>query len=237
MGFGGGAIIGAPLKEFLIKVFYEAPQYLGPSGAVPLITEQGRRFAEAGGQLVEVVVAGAADVPAMIVPEMQGVYVVGTGGTGAAQTFFTLGLAYFLIMLIASFFFRVPAKGWRPAGWRSDQEPLTPFSSPAGLAPSRLSGRVIAQLARITRRRLRITREDVHVSEAHKTPQFYLLWIVLCLNVTAGIGVISVAKTMMTEIFGSTLPHIVTPAFAASYVLMISVFNMGGRLFWASISD
>lgn len=235
MGFGGGAIIGAPLKEFLIKVFYEAPQYLGPSGAVPLITEQGRRFAETGGQLVEVVVAGAADVPAMIVPELDGVYVV---GTGVAQTFFTLGIAYFLIMLIASFFFRVPAEGWRPEGWRPDQEPLTPFpGAAAGLAPSRLSERVIARLARITRRRLRITREDVHVSEAHKTPQFYLLWIVLCFNVTAGIAVISVAKTMMTDIFGSTLPHIATPAFAASYVLMISVFNMGGRLFWASISD
>ncbi len=74
MGFGGGAIIGAPLKEFLIKAFYEAPQYLGPSGAVPLITEQGRRFAETGGRLAEVVVAGAADVPAMIAPELEGIY-------------------------------------------------------------------------------------------------------------------------------------------------------------------
>ena len=238
MGFGGGAIIGAPLKEFLIKVFYEAPQYLGTSGAVPLITEQGRRFAETGGQLVEVVVAGAVDVPAMIVPELEGVYVVGTGVTGVAQTFFTLGIAYFLIMLIASLFFRVPAEGWRPEGWRPDRErESSSLNAAADPAPLRLSELVIARLARVTRRRLRITREDVHVSEAHKTPQFYLLWVILCLNVTAGIGIISVAKTMMTDIFGSTLPHIATPAFAASYVLMISVFNMGGRLFWASISD
>ena len=141
-------------------------------------------------------------------------------------------------MLIASFFFRVPAEGWRPEGWKPEQEPLTLFPGVAGdRVPSRLSERVIARLARITRRRLRITREDVHVSEAHKTPQFYLLWIVLCFNVTAGIGVIGVVKTMMTDIFGSTLPHIVTPAFAAGYVTMISVFNMGGRFFWASISD
>ena len=229
MGFGGGAIIGAPLKEFLIKLFYETPQFLGPSGAVPLITEQGRRFAETGGRLVEVVVAGAADVPAMIVPELEGVYVVGTGGTGAAQTFFALGIAYFLIMLIASFFFRVPAEGWRPQGW----QPETPLPNPSQAPRPGRAG----VIARLTRRRLRITREDVHVSQAHKTPQFYLLWILLCFNVTAGIGVISVAKTMMTDIFGSTLPHIVTPAFAANYVLMISVFNMGGRLFWASISD
>ena len=78
---------------------------------------------------------------------------------------------------------------------------------------------------------------NVHVSQAHKTPQFYLLWIMLCFNVTAGIAVIGVAKTMMTDIFGSTLHDIATPAFAATYVLMISVFNMLGRLAWASASD
>ena len=160
-----------------------------------------------------------------------------TGCTGAAQTFFTLGIAYFLIMLIASFFFCVPAEGWQPEDRRPGHEP-SPFSNVAGgWVPSWLSERVIARLARITRRRLRITREDVHVSEAHKTPQFYLLWIVLCFNVTAGIGVIGVAKTTMTDIFGSTMPHVATPAFAASYVTMISVFNMGGRFLWASISD
>ena len=56
MGFGGGAVIAAPLKEFLLKTFYEAPQYLGSVNAVPLITDQGRRFAQVGGQMVEVVV-------------------------------------------------------------------------------------------------------------------------------------------------------------------------------------
>ena len=64
-----------------------------------------------------------------------------------------------------------------------------------------------------------------------------MIWIVLCFNVTAGIGVIGVAKTMMTEIFGSTLPFIVDASYAGTYVLMISVFNMTGRFFWASISD
>ena len=234
MGFGGGAIIGAPLKEFLLKAFYEAPQYLGTAKAVPLITEQGRQFAEAGGQLVEVVVVGAADAAGMITPELEGVYVSGAGSTGAAETFFTLGAAYFLIMLISSFLYRVPAEGWEPARRRTRKE--RPPSIP-GEARTRRSERVRDWLARITRRRLQITREDVHVNEAQKTPQFFLLWIVLCFNVTAGIGVISVSKTMMTDIFGSTLPHIVTPAFAASYVLMISVFNMGGRFLWATISD
>ena len=59
----------------------------------------------------------------------------------------------------------------------------------------------------------------------------------LCFNVTAGIGVLAVAKTMITEIFGSTLPQTVDIEFAATYVLMISVFNMVGRFFWASTSD
>jgi len=57
------------------------------------------------------------------------------------------------------------------------------------------------------------------------------------LHVTAGIGVLSVAQTMMTEIFGTTLPKIVDSGFAATYVIMISVFNMCGRFFWASTSD
>ncbi len=49
MGFGGGAMIGAPLKESLIRLFYRAPEYLGPVGEVDLVTEAGRRFAEVGG--------------------------------------------------------------------------------------------------------------------------------------------------------------------------------------------
>ena len=82
-----------------------------------------------------------------------------------------------------------------------------------------------------------ITQNNVHIDQALKTPQFYFLWIVLCFNVTAGIGVIGVAKTMMIEIFEPSLPSIVTASFAGTYVLMISVFNMVGRIFWASMSD
>ena len=238
MGFGGGAIIAVPLKEFLMKAFYETPQYLGPLEAVTLVTEQGRRFAQVSGQLVDVVVAGSADIPAMIVPELEGVYVVGTGGTGAAQTFFILGVVYFLVMLAASLMFRVPAEGWRPEGWQPEQEPRTSLPEVERRQTSRwLSRHIKGRLAKITSRRLRITREDVHVSEVHKTPQFYLLWVILCINITAGIGIIGVAKTMMIDIFGSSIPHIVTASFAAIYVLMISVFNMCGRFIWASLSD
>lgn len=82
-----------------------------------------------------------------------------------------------------------------------------------------------------------ITRRNLDMSEAIRTPQFWQLWLMLCLNVTAGIGVIGVASTMMTDVFGTTMPGIVTAAFAATYVLMISIFNMVGRFLWASASD
>jgi MFS family permease len=211
MGFGGGAIIGAPLKRFLIHTFYTAPDYLGTVDQVSLVTEGGRRFAEVAGQMREVVVVGANDVAGMIVRGAQGVYVVGTGNVGVAETFLTLGVVYFLVMLIASFSYRVPAPGWKPAGWTPPDE--------------------------AHRAKRMISTNHVHINDALKTPQFYLLWIVLCFNVTAGIGVLSVAQTMMTEIFGTTLPTIVDGAFAATYVAMISVFNMLGRFIWASSSD
>jgi MFS family permease len=211
MGFGGGAMIGTPLKEFLIRTCYQAPDYLGAVGDVDLVTEAGQRFARIGDRLVEAVVVSGNDVSAMIVPGPEGVYAVGTGSTGVAATFLTLGLIYFAVMMIASFAYRVPPPGWAPAGW-------TP--PPEDASSSRM-----------------ITSRHVHIDRALHTRQFYQLWIVLCLNVTAGIGVLSVAKTMITEIFGTTLPGIVDGSFAATYVVMISVFNMVGRLFWASASD
>jgi len=59
----------------------------------------------------------------------------------------------------------------------------------------------------------------------------------LCFNVTAGIAVLGVAKTMMTDMFASALPQIVTAAFATVYVQMTSAANMGGRFFWSTVSD
>ena len=211
MGFGGGAMIGAPLKEFFIKHYYRAPEYLGAVTDLELITRTGRRFAEVGGELREVVVVGANEVAQMVLPGPEGVYLVGTGSVGIAQTFFTMGVIYFIIMMIAAFSYRLPAPDWQPEGW-------TPPD--AAHAEKRM-----------------MTRNHVDIDQALKTRQFYQLWIVLCFNVTAGIGVLGVAKTMMTEIFGTTLPQIVDGAFAATYVVMISVFNMVGRFIWASTSD
>ena len=203
-------MIGAPMKQLFLKYFYTAPQYLGPASDINLVTEAGRRYADIAGSLQEVVVAGAAEIRALPIPGPEGVYVVGTGDSGVAGTFIAIGLIYLVVMLIASFSYRIPADGWTPEGWEAPPDD--------------------------ERHRL-ISKHNVDIDEALKTPQFYQLWVVLCLNVTAGIGVLGVARTMMTEIFGTTLPQIVDASFAATYVVMISLFNMLGRFFWASSSD
>ena len=210
MGFGGGAMIAKFMIEPFIKIYYKAPEYLGTVDAVELITQSGRRLVEIAGELREVVVVGANDLAGMYAPGPEGVYLVGTGTVGVAQAFFTLGAIYFVIMMCAAFGYRVPREGWKPVGWEPPTE---------------------------DKQKSMITQHHVHIDEALKTRQFYQLWVILCFNVTAGIGVLGVAKTMMSEIFGSTLPHIVDAAFASTYVLMISLFNMIGRIFWASSSD
>ena len=210
MGFGGGAIIATPIQEHLLARFYRAPTYLGSAEAVTLDTApDGRRFAVAGGQRREVVEIGPAEAKKLPGRHHAGVYVVGTGDSGVARTFLVLGAVYFVVMLVAALSYRLPAPGWQPAGF-----------VPAAAATHRL-----------------VSVHNVDATRALRTPQFYLLWIMLCFNVTAGIGLLGVAKTMMTEIFGLGLRHIVTDSFAGTYVLMISLFNMLGRFFWASASD
>ena len=123
---------------------------------------------------------------------------------GVAETFMVLGVVYFIVMMIGAMLVRVPAEGWKPEGW-------TP---------------PVMQNAMITT-------QNVHIDDAMKTPQFWLLWGVLCLNVTAGIGVLGQASAMSQEMF----PGRITPASAAGFVGLLSIFNMLGRFFWASTSD
>ena len=123
---------------------------------------------------------------------------------GVAETFIVLGVVYFVFMMVGSIIVRVPAPGWAPAGY---------------VAPTEIEGL--------------ITRNDVFVYDALKTPQFWLIWWVLCLNVTAGIGVLGQASAMSQEMF----PGHITPVAAAGFVGLMSLFNMGGRFVWASTSD
>lgn len=124
---------------------------------------------------------------------------------GVAETFVVLGIAYFISMTIGALAIRVPAKDWKPEGW-------TPPAASANAM---------------------ITRNHVHIDQALKTPQFYLIWLVLFLNVTAGIGILGQASVMIQESFKDS----VTPAAAAGFVGLLSLFNMGGRFVWASSSD
>ena len=126
-------------------------------------------------------------------------------------------------MLIGAFGYRVPPDGWLPEGW-----------TPLGTQEPRSSPAAMSQL-----------------DDAHKTPQFWLIWAVLCLNVSAGIGVLAMASPMLQEIFGGSLigqPEVgfsaldavqktAVAAIAAGFVGLLSLFNIGGRFFWASLSD
>jgi MFS family permease len=150
MGFGGGALIAAPLSVILMKHFATA------------------------------------------------------ASNGVLETFVTMGVIYFMFMMIGVITVRVPAEDWKPAGWVASAHP-----------------------------RPLVTQASVSVEVAWHTPQFWLLWVVLCMNVTAGIGVLSQASPMIQEMFSGK----VSPAAAAGFVGLISLFNMIGRFFWASTSD
>ena len=124
--------------------------------------------------------------------------------TGVAPTFATMGLLYFVFMLFGVFTVRVPRPDWQPRGW-----------------------------ARSERSRPLVTTGNVTADRAITTPQFWLLWAVLCLNVTAGIGVLGQASPMIQEMFSGSI----SANAAAGFVGLLSLANMGGRFVWSSFSD
>jgi len=121
---------------------------------------------------------------------------------GVARTVMTLGAIYFVVMIIGSRLMELPPPGWRPAGW-----------NPPARANAMIADRSVTR------------------NEAVGTAQFFLLWGILFINVTAGIGILAQASPMMQDMFGRT------PIQAAAVVSLISLFNAGGRFMWASGSD
>lgn len=143
---------------------------------------------------------------------------------GVAEAFAAMGIIYFAFMMFGVFTVRLPAPGWIPGSYtakRLDEFGATPTAPPLGTP----AGRSDAERRRVTK--------DVHVDEALKTPQFWLLWAVLCLNVTAGIGVLGQASPMIQEMF----PGEVNARAAAGFVGLLSLANMAGRFIWSSSSD
>jgi MFS family permease len=150
MGFGGGAMIGTPLADLLMRSF-------------------------------------ASDT-----------------SVGVWQTFVVMGAIYFVAMVGGAFSYRLPPGGWVPEGWSPREERAT---------------------ARVT--------HSVPVHLAWRTRSFWMLWSVLCLNVSAGIGVLGMASPMIQEMFQGR----VSPSAAAGFTGLLSLFNIGGRIGWASLSD
>jgi len=149
-------------------------------------------------------------------------YIKTSTSVGAWETFLAMGSIYFCFMMIGAFRYRIPPAGWRPAGW----------------TPPVKANAMISQY-------------NVHLKDAHKTPQFWLIWIVLCMNVSAGIGVIGMASPMLQEIFAGNLigqagvkfnalsveQKAAIAGIAAGFTGLLSLFNIGGRFIWASLSD
>lgn len=142
---------------------------------------------------------------------------------GVWETFLAMAAIYFVFMMIGALSYRVPPSGWEPAGW-------TP---PAAAVANTM-----------------ITTRHVHLNKAWKTPQFWLLWGILCLNVSAGIGVIGMSSPMLQEIFGGRLIGLdlkfdelnstqltQIAAIAAGFTGLLSLFNIAGRFIWATFSD
>lgn len=143
---------------------------------------------------------------------------------GVMQTFVVMALIYFVFMMGGALGYRVPPSGWKPEGW-------TPKPAAANNAM--------------------ITKRHVHVKKVWGIPQFWLVWIVLCMNVSAGIGVIGMASPMLQEVFAGRLIDLPQLSFgdldkgqlaaiagvAAGFTALLSLFNIGGRFFWASLSD
>jgi MFS family permease len=168
MGFGGGAMIGAPLADKLMSFF-----------ATPT-------------------------------------------SVGVWQTFVALAVIYFVFMVAGALGYRIPRDGWKPEGW----------TAPVATGKSM------------------VTNRHVHLDVALKTPQFWLLWSVLCLNVSAGIGVLGMASPMLQEVFGGRLLGLDVgfddldasqkkqiAAIAAGFTGLLSLCNIAGRIAWASSSD
>jgi MFS family permease len=150
-------------------------------------------------------------------------YFASDANVGVMQTFVVMALIYFGFMIAGAFSYRIPETGWKPAGW-------VPKASQAS--------------------NTMITQQHVHVSKVWGIPQFWLIWMVLCMNVSAGIGVIGMASPMLQEVFGGALIGVpqkfgeldktqlaAIAGVAAGFAALLSLFNIGGRFFWASISD
>jgi hypothetical protein len=133
---------------------------------------------------------------------------------GVMQTFVVMAVIYFIFMMAGALGYRVPETGWMPKGWTAPTSHIT---------------------------NVMITKHHVHVKKVWGIPQFWLIWMVLCMNVSAGIGVIGMASPMLQEVFGGSLIGVAKKfveldkaqlasiaTVAAGFTALLSLFNMAG---------
>jgi hypothetical protein len=246
VGYGGGPLIATPLYYGLIQHFQKAPEYVGAAGEVVLANHDGRlyTFAEALGQDVEVVVATAADIQksAFLSEACEaGVYIVGSGSTGASEAFACMGSVYASAIVLAAYVHRLVPETPTP---EKEQHPIATTAitgaSEACVAAKDGGGRDEARedppAADLSEAQLR--NFTVPPEVAVRSPQFWLMYGGFGLSITGAYGMLSSSALMLTECYGGPngLPEVVTPLFAAQFVSMTAVFNLGGRLFWANAS-
>ena len=255
-GFGSGALVFGPAATAMMAKFKELPVYLGPSSEVPSrlasdgsgrlvvdaaeAAERAQRFAEPSADVasglfandpaslsrmdqiaaaspssslegaVEVVTANASDLAKIPYDLAEGVYVVGTGNSGAAAALGCMGATYLCMMLASAATIRKPHPSYVPDGYT----PPEPAEDGSGGEQLNLNPR-----------------------NAIRTPQFALLGSTFFLVACGGMGLFSVAKPMMNDVFQGSLPAVVTASFAGTYLYTLALANLGGRLGWAALFD
>lgn len=208
-GFGSGALIFTPIFQSLMQKFSKLPDYLGPAENYVTKIMDGKLYADVNGQFTEVVQAGAAELAKIPFTLSEGLYVVGTGNTGAAAALATMGAAYFTVITASSLMIKNPHPSYVPEGMAA----ASPVTSTDNKQPATAI----------------VKGPDMTVDEVMKTSQFPLLGLTFFCLASGGMGLFSVAKPMMSEVFSKVLPTVVTSAFATKFVLMVSGGNLGKR--------
>ncbi|CAD7922120.1 unnamed protein product [Amoebophrya sp. A25] len=225
--FASGGLFAAPMIEGLKTAFAKPPVSL-PVGDLSILNtkvEEGRQWIQ---------LAADTGLPNWheVIQEGDFLYQVGTGETGCAGAFASLGLLYTLSMTLGSSTLKEPPVGWLPPAMR-----IAAQEAPTSVANSAGDGNTTKTSEQEASSSTALVDTSVSAQDAMKTSQFYLLWLTLACNASAGVCVISSAKLMMGDIFAAKFPAVVTTGFTTGFVGALSVANAGGRLVWASCSD
>ena len=233
MGLGGGAILATPVIDKLLTRNFKAPTHfddnvLATATNAITVNEKGQSFINVS-QIDSLSATntittenGLAQIAKLDVTDLLssgfsskvmstlidgGTYLVGSGSTGAAATMLTVGGGYLAIILTSSMFTKLPHPKFNPTGDDTTKQSVVS------------------------------NEKNMTVEECMKSPQFWCMWVAFGALSSTGMGCISTAKTMMSEVFGGSLPLIVTSSFASTYVMAISASNLAGRLGWGWVSD